>query len=109
MSDQLDLFTPAARLTDPRTSHEAAAVVGPRAQRDRDRVLDALRIFGALTDFELALAINSQQTSCGVRRGELVRAGLVRAPTINGVKVRRPSPTGSPAQVWELVPCSTTI
>lgn len=104
MSDQLDLFEPQARHTNPETSHEAAAAVGPRAQRDRDRVLDALRTFGALTDFELALAINSQQTSCGVRRGELVRAGLVRASTIDGVKVRRPSPSGSPCQVWELCP-----
>lgn len=104
MSDQLDLFEPQARSTDPETSHEAAAAVGPRAQRDRDRVLDALRTFGAMTDFELALAIRSQATSCGVRRGELVRAGLVRPVMIDGRKVRRPTPSGSTAIVWELCP-----
>lgn len=104
MSDQLDLFEPQARATDPETSHEAAAAVGPRAQRDRDRVLDALRTFGAMTDHELALAINSIQTSCGVRRGELARLGLVRASMIDGVKVRRPSPSGKLCQVWELTP-----
>lgn len=105
MNDQLDLFEPQARATDPETSHEAAVAVGPRAQRDRDRVLDALRVFGAMTDFEIALAIRSVQTSCGVRRSELVRAGLVRAVVIDGRKAKRPSlTTGSPSQVWELVP-----
>lgn len=104
MTDQLDLFAPRVRFTDPDTSVMAAEDARPRAQRDRDRVLDALRTFGAMTDHELALAINSIQTSCGVRRGELARAGLVRASTIDGVKVRRPSPSGKLCQVWELCP-----
>lgn len=104
MSDQLDLFTPGVRWTDPQTSVMAAERAKPRAQTDRDRVLDALRNFGAMTDHELAERIRSIQTSAGKRRGELAAAGLVRAVVIDGVKVRRLSPSGSPCIVWEAVP-----
>lgn len=93
-------MTPAARRTDPDTSHEAADRSPEARNRDRDRALAALEAapFG-LTDFELAAAIGRQQTSAGKRRGELRDAGFVRN---SGVK--RPAPSGSPAIVWEFVP-----
>jgi hypothetical protein len=85
-----------ARLTDPSTSHEAAAGATSRAQTHRDLALATIRAHaGGLTDFELADLTGIQQTSIGVRRHELVKAGLVFR-TVN----RRPSPSGSAAIVW---------
>jgi hypothetical protein len=91
--------THGARRTDPATSH-AAAELRPAARiRDRDRVLEMLRAWpDGLTDFELAQCLGGQQTSLGKRRGELVRAGLVR-PT----GLTRPSPSGARAMVWGAV------
>lgn len=96
-----DFETPTARATDPRTSHEAAASVRPRAGSSRARALVALAAAGTsgLTDFELADRTGVPQTSIGVRRKELTRAGLVE-PT----ELRRPSPSGTPALVWVITP-----
>lgn len=87
---------PTARRTDPWTSHEAARRASKGAKSNRMAALIALREHGPLTDFELAEITGVAQTSIGVRRGELVKAGLVEK--VPGV--RRPSPSGSPAQVW---------
>lgn len=87
---------PTARRSDPWTSHEAARRATPRAASNRQRAWAALRAYGPMTDFELAEITGVAQTSIGVRRGELVKAGLVEK--VPGV--RRPSPSGSPAQVW---------
>lgn len=89
---------PTARTTDPWTSHEAARRAKPKAETNRALALKALRAAGpaGLTDFQLAEVTGVQQTSIGKRRGELVKAGLVEK--VPGV--RRPSPSGSPAQVW---------
>lgn len=95
MAEQLVL--PTARRSDPETSHAAARRVAPKAQRDRDRVLAVLRVGGPMTDFEIAAALRGQQTSLGVRRGELVKAGLVE-----WAGTHRPSPSGSPARVWRV-------
>lgn len=51
-----------------------------------------------LTDFELAAIVKLKQTSCGVRRSELVHAGLIEDSGL-----RRPSDTGTPSIVWKLV------
>lgn len=92
------LVFPDVRASDPDTS--VAAAVGNRPQRVRHKeiVLAALRAAGpsGLTDFELAVRVGLQQTSCGKRRGDLVKDGLVR-PLVG---VRRPSPSGALAQVW---------
>ena len=100
-TDQLSWFgeEPTARHTDPQTSHDAAADVLPVSGRHRNLALAALREapFG-LTDFELAKVTGVQQTSIGVRRKELVRAGLVEATAM-----RRESPSGSAAIVWRAV------
>lgn len=94
----LTLLTPGARGTDPGTSHRAAGgQKGPKLYAAHRQVLAALVEAGdrGLTDFELAERTGRKQTSFGVRRGELVKAGLVRA----GEAVR-PSDTSSDARVW---------
>lgn len=93
---QLDLLTH-ARVTDPATSHQAAARARHTAEDDRQLVLTILREHGPLTDFEIAELAGRQQTSLGVRRGELVKVGLVEYAGIT-----RPSPSGSPARVWRI-------
>ena len=90
---------PTARQTDPTTSHEAAHDATPLSGRHRRIALAALRYAGSygMTDFELAAATGIQQTSIGVRRKELVRAGFVEA-----TEQRRLSPSGSSAIVWRV-------
>jgi hypothetical protein len=86
-----------ARVSDPSTSHGAAEENRPRRSKHRQLVLDALVRAGqhGLTDFELGAIVGLQPTSCGKRRLDLQRDGLVE-PTGD----RRPSPTGTPALVW---------
>ena len=93
------------RATDPHTSELAAvAQIGRKAATQR-RVLEALYRAGedGLTDFELGAVLGMQQTSCGVRRGELRDAGLVmKASREDGTILTRPSPSGSPSICWTL-------
>lgn len=86
-----------SRRGDPDTSVTAAQNAHSNAARHRDLALAAhyAHMHTGLTDFELADATGIQQTSIGVRRGDLVRLGFVMA-----THIRRPSPTGSPAIVW---------
>ena len=87
-----------ARRTDPDTSHLAAAQQTPsKKATNQTRALEALKLAGTagLNDFELARQTGIKQTSIGVRRGELVKAGLV-----NNSGHKRPSDTGSPSIVW---------
>lgn len=88
---------PTARTSDPDTSHAAARDARVRAGTHRAKALEALRAAGArgLTDFELAALTGIAQTSIGVRRKELLRAGYVEA-----TELRRPAPSGSAAIVW---------
>jgi hypothetical protein len=90
------------RITDPSTSREAAEKVAPKASKGRMKVMGAL-LDRALTDFEIAAAIGSIQTSSGKRRGECRDAGWVQvALDGRGEEVKRQSPNGSAALVWEL-------
>ena len=106
MSDQLAMFAPTARATDPDTSHMAARDATANAATNLDLALMAIHLAGdrGLTDFDLAAATGIQQTSIGVRRGELAKAGLVVKclRLIGGTmhKYKRPSPSGSLSQVW---------
>jgi predicted deacylase len=89
---------PTARATDPTTSHDAATRATTRQASDCALVLDVHRQHPeGLTDFELAAHTGRQQTSLGVRRNELRKAGLIRD---SGHK--RPSPSGTLAIVWTL-------
>ena len=95
------ILGPTARATDPVTSHQAAAAQTPARVNESHRLILALLRWEAMTDFDLArLASQHLQrkvlpTSLGVRRSELVKAGLVAD---SGVKGK--SDTGSPAIKW---------
>lgn len=99
MNGQLDLLDYGARATDPDTSHLAAARARHTAEDDRQLVLHILADHGPCTDHEIAAHAGRLQTSLGVRRGELVKAGRVE-----WAGYTRLSPSGSPARVWRLVP-----
>lgn len=103
MTGTLPLDFASARRTDPETSHLAAADAQTRTKigRRHQQVLELLAPWPA-TDFELAAAARVQQTSIGKRRGECCDHGLVRPCYRDGRPVRRPSPSGSLAQVWEI-------
>lgn len=110
MTEQLQFGQPVARRSDPDTSHAAAEDAKRTANTLRWRCLQTLKAHPeGLTDFELADEVQSQQTSAGKRRGELVKAGLVeKAMWGDGVVqkrevVKRPSPSGSLAIVWRYV------
>jgi len=93
--------SPTARGSDPETSHDAAADATPRAGTNRRLAYETLlaALPGGLTDFELAARTGVAQTSIGVRRKELVRAGLAEATSMT-----RPAPSGSAAIVWRAIP-----
>lgn len=74
---------PQARLTDPDTSHAAAASVD-NLTRTRSRILDVLRVFGPMTDQQIRstyLQVYDEPISDSglrTRRRELVDAGFAR-------------------------------
>lgn len=90
---------PTARISDPATSYAAAQDAQLNAGTNRRLAYDTLIAAGSrgLTDFELAALTGVAQTSIGVRRKELVRAGYVEA-----TPWRRPAPSGSMAIVWRV-------
>lgn len=93
-----DLFSVAARRSDPETSHQAADRHPALRQTDRRAALLAHAAYPAgLTDFELADIMGRQQTSAGKRRGELRDLGMIEQ-----TKDRRPAPSRSPAIVWRI-------
>lgn len=116
-ADQLDLFTPQARMSDIDTAHQAAVIAINRSAKTRRAVLEALYDAGpgGLTDFQTADLIGSIQTSCGCRRNELVKQGLVvRAfvldpVTLDRVPLNGVSPMGSPASRWEITPAGVDV
>jgi len=100
-------LAPGARATDPETSHRAAQAQTPAKLTAGQRAaLQALAVAGegGLTDFELAERTDRKQTSIGVRRGELVKAGLVSA-----TDVVRPSDTQSDAMVWRITDLGLSV
>jgi hypothetical protein len=95
---------PRARMSDPATSHGAALSALPSVATNRQRALDAHRNHpSGLTDFELAEVTGIAQTSIGVRRHELCKQGCIEALVVDGRRVTRPSPSGTPSQVWRIV------
>jgi hypothetical protein len=91
-----------SRRNDPETSRAAAqqALAGNAVRRRLALTLLAIRPH---TDHELAAATGILQTSIGVRRGELVKAGLaeVARDSIGRVQTR-PSPSGCACRVWRV-------
>ena len=94
---------PAARSTDPETSHAAAASITDLRERQQ-AVLQTLKEYRSLTDEELVLFYDQTeyppQSPSGLRtrRSELVRKGLVE---FTGDK--RPLESGRLGRVWKAV------
>ena len=92
-----------ARTSDPETSQAAAARQTTAKVRTEHRVVLELLQWESLTDFELATRASQalgrpvKQTSIGVRRGELVRLGLVCDSGRKGT-----SDTGSACIKWAI-------
>lgn len=106
MTTQPDLFayldTPAARNTDPHTSHQAAQANPVGRSNGRRMILETLAILGTATDCQLAHYTGLLRGSAAKRRGELVTAGLI---TRAG---RGVTDTGSPALTWTLTAAGHT-
>lgn len=81
MSDYTQTAIPMARLTDPSTSHEAAASVNDVRTSQRF-IYGMIRALGGATDEELVRRVKSAQVAMSesgirTRRSELVRLGLI--------------------------------
>ncbi len=107
MTDQLSLLDPAARSTDPPTSHAAAAAVAPHAPAQRMIVLDAIvalddRFGQGATAYEAQLWLEEhrsefrwQQNVVSKRITDLVRLGLVTDSAVT-----RPGSSAVRLTVW---------
>ena len=91
---------PAARVTDPSTSHEAARRASSRAAADAELVLLAHADAGerGLTGSELEAATRRSYSVIGPRRPGLERLGLIAK--VNGM--RRENDRGNPEQVYRI-------
>lgn len=90
-----------ARVTDPLTSHEAAARVAEFAPAQHDLIVDVLKKHGALTVHEVACFCRLSAHEVGKRMGELGKLG--RAQVVrgeDGTEQTRLSPAGRRARVW---------
>ncbi len=96
MSDQLQIdLMPAARRTDPATSHEAAALAVGLATRHRTLILGALGLHGAMGKTRIAKVTGLDDVAVARRLPELERIGMVE-PTGG----RETSASGRPERVW---------
>jgi predicted ArsR family transcriptional regulator len=95
---QLSIFdsAPAARRTDPRTSHEAAASAKDLQARHHRIILACLRDHGPASKDRIASLTNLTGTQVARRTTELERAGLIRD---TGDKAR--STAGRAERVWK--------
>ncbi len=91
---------PAARSTDPSTSHDAARRASSRAAADSELVLLAHADAGerGLTGYELEAATRRPYQSVGPRRPGLERLGLIAK--VPGLK--RENERGNPEQVYRI-------
>lgn len=83
--------------SDRETSLQAAKDIGSSAEAVRASVLGAIRRAGSygMTDDEIERALDMKHQTASARRRELVIGGWIEP---NGK--RRPTRSGSPAQVW---------
>lgn len=111
--------TPVARVTDPATSHAAAASMreGATAQRDRilallsERGLNALGIIGATAN-EIDRAFGWRDGTAGRRLSEMDKVlgwaePLLRLSSRKGIT--RPTESGRPAQVYVITPAGRAV
>jgi hypothetical protein len=93
---------PTSRPSDPETSHDAARDATFHASKSRLLALYCLAKHGPCTDYELEAFTGRQKNSIGKRRLDCQRAGLVEVLVVDGIKQRRPGPSGSDCLVWQL-------
>jgi len=103
MNDLFDLIArPHSRSNDIDTSRDAAKDAQKCASRGCRVALRALSV-RPMTDHELTAETGWQKDSIAKRRTDLRDAGLVRAVLYeNGKPVKRITPAGSQARVWEI-------
>lgn len=100
MADQPELdFSKRARLTDPLTSHTAAARAGEFAKEHHKLIYDSLLSVGPSTTHDLAAVLPLGQVAIARRMKELEDAGKVERTWMV-----RPSPSGRPCTVWKAIP-----
>ena len=96
---ELPLFapTPAARLTNPDTSHAAAQSMREQARVQRAQIVACLRQHGPMTADEIDQQMGYRPTTAGRRMAELAKLGTVRT---NGET--RLTRSGRAAEVWDV-------
>jgi hypothetical protein len=99
-TEDAPLFAPhtRARLTDPGTSHEAAASTVQTSAHQRRLVILALEAAGPMTADEIDAYLRWRPTTAGRRLHELRQVGMIRT-----TGVTKPTRSGRRAEVWELV------
>lgn len=94
-----------ARKSDPIQSHEAAARAAVFAGPHRERIVAALKKHGPMTAHELERFTGLHYVQIDRRMNEARRLGEARAlvQCIDGcrVEIKRVTPSGGLAQVWE--------
>lgn len=90
---------PLARVTDPGTSHSAAARVATLGGRTERAIHDAFLAFGPMTDDELVARVAGKDSTIKTARSRMTN-GPKRLLRDSGQ--RRPSTSGVPMIVWEL-------
>lgn len=100
---------PAARTSDPTSSHEAAEQAARNAGGSKLKILQALARLRFANDEALAYATGIEKGPCARRRLDLQRQGLVQPvmvndPQIGSYQYRIKTHAGVPALAWELSP-----
>lgn len=90
-----------ARNSDPIQSHDAADRAAKFAPTHRERILAALKQHGPRTAHELERITGLSVVQIDRRMHELVKAGEAAAYRVAGQDIKRGTPSGGMAQVWE--------
>lgn len=90
-----------ARSADPIQSHDAADRAAKFSPSHRDRILAALKQHGPRTAHELERITGLTVVQIDRRMHELVKSGETKPLRLNGSEVKRGTPSGGIAQVWE--------
>jgi predicted ArsR family transcriptional regulator len=89
------------RNSDPIQSHAAADRAAQFAGSHRARILAALQQHGPRTAHELERITGLTVVQIDRRMHELCKSGDAKAHTVNNLELKRGTPTGGLAQVWE--------
>lgn len=90
-----------ARNSDPVQSHDAADRARQFAPTHRERIKAALEQHGPRTAHELERLTGLTVVQIDRRMHELCKTGEAKPHAVNGAEVKRGTPSGGLAQVWE--------